>query len=94
MQYIFNYYDRQFQEAKQKRPYKPLYDALYLGLLSVILYGFLYQYSGEVRHYAELTHAGSKFYAIVPIIIAFVFSLVHGAFTGHFWEAVGLKAKH
>ena len=94
MQYAFEYHDRQLRKVEQQSPYKLLFDAIYLGLLSAILYGFLYQYSGDVRHAAELARAGEKFYAIVPIIIAFVFSIVHGAFTGHFWEAMGLKAKH
>jgi hypothetical protein len=28
----------------------------------------------------------------VPIIAAFVVSYVHGAFTGMFWDTLGLKA--
>jgi len=30
---------------------------------------------------------------LIPIVIALVFSFVHGAFTGAFWDAVGLKPK-
>jgi hypothetical protein len=41
---------------------------------------------GEMRH-------GTWLFVLVPIVIAFVLSYVHGAFTGLFWDAVGLKAK-
>jgi uncharacterized membrane protein HdeD (DUF308 family) len=30
---------------------------------------------------------------LIPIAVAFIFSFVHGAFTGAFWDAVGLKPK-
>jgi hypothetical protein len=30
--------------------------------------------------------------ALVPILIAFVMSFAHGAFTGLFWDSMGLKA--
>jgi hypothetical protein len=29
----------------------------------------------------------------VPVAMAFLFSLVHGAFTGHFWDVLGIKAR-
>jgi hypothetical protein len=32
-------------------------------------------------------------YFIVPVIIAFIFSLVYGAFVSHFWDMLGVKAK-
>jgi hypothetical protein len=32
-------------------------------------------------------------YFLVPILGAFAFSLVHGAFTGQFWELLGVKAR-
>ncbi|OGT02727.1 MAG: hypothetical protein A3F73_07430 [Gallionellales bacterium RIFCSPLOWO2_12_FULL_59_22] len=34
----------------------------------------------------------NKLNVLVPIIIAFILSFVHGAFTGLFWDVVGLKA--
>ncbi len=34
---------------------------------------------------------GHPWQVLVPILIAFAVSLVHGAFTGLFWEMMGLK---
>lgn len=65
---------------------------LLLGLVSATLYTLLYLYGDSLRHTAELTYQGDKQLFFIPIIIAFLFSFVHGAFTGHFWEALGLKA--
>ncbi len=67
--------------------------ALGLGVLSGFLYYMLYLFAGDIRHLAELTNQGHKAYFLVPIAIAFVFSVVHGLFTDRFWEAIGLKAK-
>ncbi|MEW5770904.1 MAG: hypothetical protein AB1831_11155 [Pseudomonadota bacterium] len=36
---------------------------------------------------------GNWMHVLAPIVIAFVISFSHGAFTGLFWEVVGLKAK-
>lgn len=35
---------------------------------------------------------GNPWHVLVPIAIAFILSYVHGAFTGHFWETLGLTA--
>jgi hypothetical protein len=32
-------------------------------------------------------------YPALPVITAFVFSFAHGAFTGYFWDALGVRAK-
>lgn len=37
--------------------------------------------------------AGNWLLVLIPIVIAFAMSYVHGAFTGLFWDVVGLKAK-
>ena len=34
---------------------------------------------------------GTWWHVLVPIAIAFVISFAHGAFTGLFWEVMGLK---
>lgn len=34
----------------------------------------------------------NKLNVLVPITIAFLLSFVHGAFTGLFWDVIGLKA--
>ena len=68
--------------------------AMLLGALSVVLYVLLYRYSGEIRYLAMEANRGHHGFFLTPIVIAFVFSIVHGLFTDRFWEAVGLRAKH
>lgn len=67
--------------------------AAILGLLSAALYTALLLNSEALNAYAAAARHGEHIYSIIPIVIAFVFSLVHGAFTGQFWDAIGLKAK-
>lgn len=69
------------------------WSAIGLGLLSLALYFALYLFNDDIRHIAEATNRGDKSLFLLPIAIAFVFSVVHGMFTDRFWEAVGLKAK-
>ena len=64
-----------------------------LGTLSVLLYVLLLQFSDRLTALAAATRDGHKLYAIVPLVVAMVFSFVHGAFTGHFWDLLGLRAK-
>ena len=66
---------------------------LVLGAASAGLYLLLFLFSDKLPALAELTRRGEKIYALVPLVIAMVFSLVHGAFTGHFWDLLGLRAK-
>jgi len=66
---------------------------LVMGAASASLYLLLYLFADMLPTLAELTRRGEKLYALVPIVIAMVFSLVHGAFTGHFWDLLGLRAK-
>ncbi|MGE5503857.1 MAG: hypothetical protein ACM31L_05490 [Actinomycetota bacterium] len=60
-----------------------------LGVLSLGLYVLLFSYEREVLQ----ASVGGGWAVMVPITIAFVFSFVHGAFTGGFWDMLGLKAK-
>jgi hypothetical protein len=62
------------------------------GTASVALYALLFVYADDTVELARRTREGEKIWFLAPIVIAFVFSYVHGAFTGHFWEALGLKA--
>ncbi len=81
-------------ERSAKRPLnRKLVKTLCLGIASGLLYFFLFEYEGELRHLEQLTRDGEKIDFLVPIIVALVFSVVHGAFTGHFWELLGLKPK-
>lgn len=57
-----------------------------LGVLSLTLYVLLFSYE-------EAVLAASADSFLVPIVIAFAFSFVHGAFTSGFWDMLGLKAK-
>ena len=67
---------------------------LSLGLASVGLYILLFVFPDKLPELAAITRQGEhKIYALVPIAIALVFSFVHGAFTGHFWDLLGLRAK-
>ena len=67
--------------------------AIGYGALSVGLYFGLYTFNADIRHIAEMTNQGDKTYFLLPIGIAFLFSVVHGLFTDRFWDALGLKAK-
>jgi hypothetical protein len=65
--------------------------AVAYGVISVALYVLLFAYADETVELARRTREGERWLFLVPIAIAFVFSIVHGAFTGAFWAAVGLK---
>ena len=66
--------------------------ALIFGVASAVLYTFMFVYSDALVEYARRTRQGEHIWFFVPIVIAFVFSYVHGTFTGSFWDALGLKA--
>ncbi len=59
------------------------------GTLSVTLYFLLYLFSEQI---IELSRQGGRYF-MIPIVIAFIFSVVHGNFTGYFWDLLGIKAK-
>lgn len=60
-----------------------------LGALSASLYFLLWLFEEQLIHYTQQ----GRWYFIIPIAIAFAFSLVHGTFTGYFWDVLGFKAK-
>ena len=62
---------------------------LALGIGSAALYLALYLLSGQLVAWSSL--GGWTF--LIPVAIAFLFSMVHGAFTGHFWDVLGFQAK-
>lgn len=76
-------------QSTNKRPLLPL---LFYGCATVILYLLLFIYSEQLVEWAYQTKSGNKLLFIVPVVIAFVFSYFHGAFTGYFWETIGLRA--
>ena len=62
---------------------------LIYGVSSLALYFLLYRYNATILDYSRHGH----WFFFVPILIAFMFSLVHGNFTGQFWDLFGVKAK-
>lgn len=60
-----------------------------LGTTSALLYALLFWNEATVL---ELSRRGHGWF-VVPVAIAFVFSLVHGAFTGLFCDVLGVKAR-
>ncbi|MBF0338774.1 MAG: hypothetical protein HQL05_13210 [Nitrospirae bacterium] len=68
---------------------KPYMETVLLGIVAVVLYVLLITEQDIVQGYS----ARGGLYAILPIITAFVFSFVHGNFTGNFWTVIGIEAK-
>jgi len=66
---------------------------LALGVASAALYYTLYMYADQIPILSNKARAGDVLSALIPLGIALLFSFVHGAFTGHFWDLLGLKAK-
>ena len=72
---------------KNAKPYPQL---VVSGILSGVLYLLLYLYETEIM--AAFTRTDG-WYPALPVIVAFVFSFAHGAFTAYFWEVLGVKAR-
>lgn len=64
-----------------------------LGLASASLYLLLFEYQADLTQLAALTRQGHTIDAAVPILVALVFSFIHGSFTGHLWDYLGLKPR-
>jgi len=62
--------------------------SIIFGIGSVALYAAVFTHTDWV---ANLSAKGGL-YAIVPVITVFLFSYVHGSFTGAFWSALGIEA--
>ncbi|MBF0247783.1 MAG: hypothetical protein HQL36_06885 [Alphaproteobacteria bacterium] len=84
---------RRFSLRRMLAIRKATRSAMIYGLMSAALYYGLYHFNGDIRHMGEMTNQGDRTYFLVPIGLAFLFSIVHGLFTDRFWEALGLKAK-
>lgn len=66
--------------------------ALGFGIASLVLYVLLLANAELFVDWARRTREGETLLFAIPIVVAFLFSWVHGAFTGHFWEALGVQA--
>ena len=78
-----------FMTRSISRTGKQLTRAALYGAASLLLYFLLYLFEDKVMELA----AHGRWYFIVPIVIAFVYSFAHGNFTAHFWDVLGIKAK-
>jgi hypothetical protein len=67
---------------------KPVGKMLAMGLISIALYALLLAKQDDVNS----MFGKGGWYAFLPIITAFVFSFVHGNFTGDFWTVLGVEA--
>jgi hypothetical protein len=67
---------------------KPYMKALFFGLISVGLYAALLLNQDTLNS----TFGKGGMFAFLPIITAFLFSFVHGTFTGDFWTVMGVEA--
>ena len=67
---------------------KPWGILIVMGLLSATMYSLLLLNQPMVNKY----FATGGLYAFLPIGTAFIFSFVHGSFTGNFWTVVGVEA--
>ena len=59
-----------------------------MGIVSIALYGILLSNQGVINDYVSR----GGVYAFLPIAVAFLFSIVHGSFTGKFWTVMGIEA--
>jgi len=69
---------------------KPWVPLLLSGAATALCYGLLFTHEAAVM--ASFTRTDG-WYPTLPVLTAFVFSLAHGAFTGYFWEVVGVTAR-
>ena len=65
---------------------------LLLGAISAVLYFLLYTFEDRILERSG-GFAVDGWYFLAPILIALIFSAVHGVFTSHFWELLGIRAK-
>lgn len=69
---------------------KPVGKLVFWGVLSLGLYSILFLKGEAIQKYFM---SGGIFKAALLTVVAIAFSLIHGNFTGFFWEVVGIKAK-
>lgn len=73
------------QTTTRKKPFGAL---IITGVLSVGLYAALLMNQDILN----TTFGKGGMFAFLPIITAFIFSYIHGTFTGHFWTVLGVEA--
>lgn len=60
------------------------------GAVTAALYALLFGYESDVM--ATFTRTDGL-YPLLPVVAALAFSLSHGAFTGYFWDVLGVKPR-
>ncbi len=78
---------RRRQVRRFQRLHPKTVAAMPSGMMSLSLYAMLFANERRILE-MSVSHWWSF---LVPVSIALLFSLVHGSFTGAFWEAVGLQ---
>ena len=74
--------------AEYKTKKKPVGMMLLTGAISIALYFALLTNQDILNS----NFGKGGLYAFLPIVTAFIFSFVHGTFTGHFWTVLGIEA--
>jgi len=69
----------------RKKPYGAL---IVTGVVSTALYIALLMNQDLINS----NFAKGGMFALLPIATAFMFSFIHGTFTGHFWTVLGIEA--
>ncbi|UZP67896.1 hypothetical protein N1030_02660 [Desulfovibrio mangrovi] len=72
----------------QERRKKAKGQAIIFGALSVALYAAVFSFADTMVH----LFAKGGLYTALPIATVFLFSYVHGNFTGNVWTALGIEA--
>jgi len=74
--------------ADHKTRKKPYGKMIFMGLISAALYAALLMNQDIINS----NFAQGGVYAFLPIATAFIFSFIHGTFTGDFWTVMGVEA--
>jgi len=74
--------------ASEYHKKKPVGKMLFMGIISIGLYATLLLKQDIINDYV----GRGGVYAFLPIIVAFIFSFIHGSFTGDFWTVLGVEA--
>jgi len=72
-------------DITKKKPYGKM---IFMGIISIALYAILLLKQNILNDY----FGQGGLYALLPIATAFLFSFIHGSFTGHFWTVLGIEA--
>jgi hypothetical protein len=74
-------------DAKEKKG-KLIGKTIGYGVATAVLYAAVFWHTDTVMQY----FTRGSWYAALPIATVFIFSFVHGAFSHHLWEVLGIEA--